>query len=181
MLTRGPAASAQTGGVALPETLWYLTPGDVVSIDPEEGRIAVLHRRASKHNSMLITERCNSYCVMCSQPPRAVDDQFHVDEILAAIGLMSPETEELGITGGEPTLYFDGLLRIVRAARDHLPDTALHVLSNGRLFSYLRYVEEVARVRHSDLMFGIPLYSSVPSRHDLVVQARGAFNQTSGA
>ena len=25
-------------------------------------------------NSMLLTERCNSYCVMCSQPPKAGDD-----------------------------------------------------------------------------------------------------------
>ena len=178
VLLRPSGSAGDAPAIVLPEALGYLTPGDIVAISPEEGHVGVLYRRVSRHNSMLITERCNSFCVMCSQPPRSIDDHHHVDDILRAIALMSPETVELGITGGEPTLYFEGLLRIIRAARDHLPDTALHVLSNGRLFSYLRYAQEVARARHPDLVFGVPLYSSVPSTHDHVVQARGAFNQT---
>lgn len=54
----------------------------------------------------------------------------------------------------------------------------MHVLSNGRLFSYAALAEQVAALRHPDLMIGIPLYSDIPSRHDFVVQARGAFDQT---
>lgn len=177
VLSHDPALASRANAV-LPQELGYLEPGDVISIDPENGRVAVLYRVGSNHNSMLITERCNSRCVMCSQPPRDVDDGFHVDEIVAAIRLMSPSTTELGITGGEPTLYFEGLLRIIRSARDYLPNTKLHVLSNGRLFSYLRYAEAVAQVRHPDLAFGVPLYSSVPADHDFVVQARGAFEET---
>lgn len=166
------------GVVQLPEELAYLAPGDILRVSPEEGRVGVLYRKVSRHNSMLITERCNSRCLMCSQPPRNVADGFHVGEILEAIPLMSEQTPEIGITGGEPTLYLDGLLSIIRAARDHLPTTSLHILTNGRLFSYLRYAEEVAKTRHTDLVLGIPLYSSVPSQHDYVVQARGAFDET---
>lgn len=166
------------GTIVLPPELNYLEPGDILRLNPSRGRVRVLYRKASAHNSMLITERCNSHCLMCSQPPKKADDGFLVDEILTAIPLMSPSTPELGITGGEPTLYFDGLLSIIRAARDHLPTTPLHVLTNGRLFSYLRYAEEIARPQHHDLLLGIPLYSSVPANHDYVVQAKGAFYET---
>jgi His-Xaa-Ser system radical SAM maturase HxsC len=163
--------------VGIPSELSYLGPGDVVRIDPTR-QIHVLYRRQSPFNSLLVTERCNSNCVMCSQPPRAAADGYLVDELLTAIPLMSPETNEIGITGGEPTLLHEGLLRIIGCARDCLPATALHVLSNGRLFAYSQYAARIAALRHPDLVFGIPLYSDLPSRHDFVVQARGAFDQT---
>lgn len=127
---------------------------------------------------MLLTERCNSYCVMCSQPPKTANDDHLARAYLEAIPLMSPETKELGITGGEPTLLGDGLMTIIRECRDRLPDTSLHMLSNGRLFNYLTLAREVAEIGHPDLVIGIPLYSDVAHRHDYVVQADGAFDQT---
>ena len=48
----------------------YLATGDVIAFDPGFRRFRVLFRRASQHNSFLVTERCNHYCLMCSQPPR---------------------------------------------------------------------------------------------------------------
>jgi His-Xaa-Ser system radical SAM maturase HxsC len=170
-----------TGGVpvvALPEALGYLADGDVVRVAPRGGIVNVLYRKASPHNSVFVTERCNSNCVMCSQPPVDADDGYLVDVWLAALPLMDPETRELGITGGEPTLLEDGLLRILACARDHLPRAAVHVLSNGRLLRYLSLARAVADVRHPDLMFGIPLYADVGHRHDFVVQAAGAFDDT---
>jgi His-Xaa-Ser system radical SAM maturase HxsC len=46
------------------------------------------------------------------------------------------------------------------------------------LFNYLTLAQEVADVGLSDLMIGIPVYSDIAARHDFVVQARGAFDQT---
>jgi His-Xaa-Ser system radical SAM maturase HxsC len=115
---------------------------------------------------------------MCSQPPVSRDDGWIVGELLKAIPLMDRGTREVGITGGEPTLLHEGLVKLLVALRDHLPDTAAHVLTNGRLFSYLKYAEMVAGVKHPDLMFGIPIYADTPERHDFVVQARGAFDET---
>jgi His-Xaa-Ser system radical SAM maturase HxsC len=40
------------------------------------------------------------------------------------------------------------------------------------------YAQKIAQVRHPDLMFGVPLYSDLADRHDFVVQAKGAFDQT---
>lgn len=171
----GPGAPAVP---ILPPTLHYLSDGDVIRVVPSLGEISVLYRRSSPHNTMFLTENCNSNCVMCSQPPKAADDRHLADVWLRAIPLMSPETRELGITGGEPTLLGDRFLELLRTCKLHLPKTALHVLSNGRLFNYLSLAREVAAVGHPDLMLGIPLYSDLAARHDFVVQAENAFDQT---
>src|SRR5689334_17948395 len=52
----------------------YLADGDIIGLHLRSGRFRVLYRRASKHNSFLVTEQCNHYCLMCSQPPRNIND-----------------------------------------------------------------------------------------------------------
>ncbi|MDR3635416.1 MAG: His-Xaa-Ser system radical SAM maturase HxsC [Isosphaeraceae bacterium] len=162
----------------VPESLHYLADGDIVRISPRSGELWVMYRRESAFNSMLLTEQCNSYCIMCSQPPKAGDDSHLIRAYLDAIPLMSQDTCELGITGGEPTLLGEGLLEVIRSCKEHLPKTSLHMLSNGRMFNYLTLCREIAAIDHPDLMVGIPLYSDLPHRHDFVVQAEGAFDQT---
>lgn len=162
----------------IPESLHHLSDGDIIRISPRSGELWVMYRRESAFNSMLLTERCNSYCVMCSQPPKDADDSHLVRAYLEAIPLMAPDTRELGITGGEPTLLGEGLLEVIRECKERLPNTALHMLSNGRLFHYLTLCREIAAIDHPDLMVGIPLYSDIAHRHDFIVQAERAFDQT---
>lgn len=155
----------------------HLLEGDVVSITPS-GQVRTLYRRGSTSNSLFATDRCNSLCLMCSQPPRDVDDSGRAEDLIRLIELIDPETSELGITGGEPTLLGQGLLDVIAACRDRLPETALHVLSNGRRFYYARYANALAAVRHPDLMIGVPVYSDIGDQHDYIVQARRAFDET---
>src|SRR5712691_304135 len=115
---------------------------------------------------------------MCSQPPRDVDDTWRVQEMLDTIALIDPTTPELGISGGEPTLLKDGFLQVVSACKERLPNTSLHVLSNGRLLRYGSFAKQLAAIQHHDLMIGIPVYSDLEDRHDHVVQAKGAFEET---
>src|SRR5436305_857585 len=82
-------------------------------------------------------------------------------EPLRLVELMDPDTADLGITGGEPTLFKDDFIRLLLHIKDNLPRTSLHVLTNGRMFFYRRFAESVARVAHPDLMLGIPLYSDI--------------------
>ena len=88
----------------LSEEYAYLGCGDVVKFSPDNQSFNVIYRRSSKHNSILVTERCNNYCVMCSQPPKDKDDSYIIDELKEAIPLMDEATREIGITGGEPTI-----------------------------------------------------------------------------
>jgi His-Xaa-Ser system radical SAM maturase HxsC len=155
----------------------YLDDGDVVAVDPN-AFVRTLYRRASPHNFILVTDQCNSYCLMCSQPPKEIDDFNRLEEHFRLIDLIDPATAELGITGGEPTLFRDGFLELITRCKDRLPSTALHVLSNGRLFFYRRFAEKLGTIAHPDLMLGIPLYSDIDTQHDHIVQARGAFEET---
>jgi len=162
----------------LTEDFDYLRKGDVIRFDAPANRISVMYRRESLQNSFLVTERCDNYCLMCSQPPKDVDDGWLVDDIFQAIPLISPETKEIGFTGGEPTLLGDRLIEALRLCKEHLPATAVHVLSNGRRFSDMEFAKKWAAIDHFDMMVGIPVYSDISSTHDYVVQADGAFDQT---
>src|SRR3546814_407272 len=115
---------------------------------------------------------------MCSQPPRNIEDSWLIDEMLEALPLIDPETREIGFTGGEPTLLGERLLEVLLAAKNYLPRTALHILSNGRRFADEKFTASYANIAHSDMMVGIPIYSDVSTIHDYVVQADGAFNES---
>ena len=59
-----------------------------------------------------------------------------------------------------------------------MPYTSLHILSNGRKFSDPVFSQKYAEISHPNMMVGIPVYSDDPARHDYVVQAKGAFDET---
>lgn len=153
-------------------------PGDVIELLPERGRIRTRYRRGANANTLFATERCNSFCLMCSQPPRQVADDWRVQDMLDVIALLDRDAPELGISGGEPTLLGDGLVDVLRACRDRLPDTPIHVLSNGRLFGKTGLTDAIAALKHPRLTWGVPLYADVASVHDYVVQSAGAFEET---
>lgn len=161
----------------LPADLAHLRHGDLIRIFAD-GRVHVVYRQDASINALLVTEQCNSFCVMCSQPPKTIDDSYLVDQWLETIPLIPETCRELVITGGEPTLLGDRLLDLVRSIRSHLPNTALHILTNGRNFKDPALAQRFAELRHHDLMLGIPLYSDVASIHDFVVQADGAYDET---
>lgn len=164
--------------VMLSPSLGYLVEGDVIAVNQRNGSTRVLFRRESPHNSLLVTERCDNFCLMCSQPPRRVHDDDLIDEILALIPRLPKELRELGFTGGEPTLRGEKFLEVLRQCRQHLPSTAIHVLTNGRRFSDRSFAAAWAEIAHPDLMAGIPVYSDQSYIHDYVVQSDGAFDET---
>jgi His-Xaa-Ser system radical SAM maturase HxsC len=182
VLLESSLSSAQDEGfeniVWLGSQFGHLSDGDLIRLDPGSARLRVLYRRASKHNAFLVTERCNHYCLMCSQPPRNVDDGWILDEIAECIGLIDPATETIGFTGGEPLLEWQRFITVLELVRSRLPETTVHVLTNGRAFSADEVASAWAAVGHKRLMVGIPIYSAVDAVHDYVVQARGAFDET---
>lgn len=177
-LAIGGASPGPYNTIELPADFAYLKPGDVVRIDPNAKRIRVIYRAEAPSNSLLLTERCNHYCVMCSQPPRAEDDTQVARDILNAVPLFSKGTRELILSGGEPTLTGELFFDILAKIRGHLPHTAVHVLSNGRSSAERHLAERIGALRMPDLMIGIPLYSDVPDRHNFIVQSANAFDET---
>lgn len=157
----------------------HLHEGYIVVMHPKTGFVRTLHRPGSVHNTLFMTERCSSNCLMCSQPPKDKDDAEQFTEInLELLRLMPPTVTNLCITGGEPTLLRDRLFRILRALREALPNTDVHMLSNGRLFAWPAFTRDFVEANHPRLVLGIPLYSDSSTSHDYIVQAKHAFDQT---
>ncbi len=157
----------------------HLSSGHVVVLESANGFIRTLYRPESRHNTLFATERCNSNCLMCSQPPVDKDDIAALTERnLKLIDLIAPAPEYLCITGGEPTLLEERLLTIVAKLRDTMPETYVHMLTNGRRFAWADFTSRFAAIRHPNLSLGIPLYADDAALHDYIVQARDAFDQT---
>ena len=163
--------------VALLDDPGIAKAGDVVEVWPDHPKLAVRYRRGGNGNVLFATERCNSYCLMCSQPPRQVDDDWRVGQLLDLVDLIDPTEPSLAISGGEPTLLGQGLVRIVERCAQVLPNTHVHILSNGRLLEDRAYAQRFADL-HPSLSWGVPLYGDHYRLHDYVVQRPGAFAQT---
>lgn len=141
-------------------------------------RVDVAWKRDARHNSLLLTERCNHYCIMCSQPPKEKDDAYLYQRAERIISALPPSAQHLGLTGGEPTLDAERFLHLLHHCASARPNLGVHVLSNGRQFANLDFARAYAAVPIQDLMVGIPLYAPYPALHDYIVQADGAFNET---
>ena len=156
----------------------YLDDEDIVRLSSEANSIRVLFRKKSEQNSILVTEQCDHYCLMCSQPPKDIDDSYIFDEIEELIPLIPTSTIALGFTGGEPTLNKNRFIKILHLTEKYLPTTSIHILSNGRSFKDIGFAKNYAEINHSDMMIGIPLYSDNSTMHNYIVQSENAFDET---
>ena len=173
----GASFAGENGLIAIDGATGNELDRDVVLVQPNGGgfaRVERLLRAGSHHNTLLVTERCDQLCVMCSQPPK----KTHVDrfDLFEEACLLAEPGSLIGISGGEPTLYKDqlcGMIERVLGARD---DLEFHVLSNGQHFEQ----EDIERLRNPvfrRVSWGIPLYAPGPALHDKIVAKAGAFER----
>ena len=154
-----------------------LRDGDVVLMEPD-GRIMAVYKAESPYNSILATNRCNSLCVMCPQPPGG-DPHDLYENNLQLISLLDPKkTEHLGITGGEPTLLGEDLINLVQSCRQKLPNTMLTLLTNGRRLKDLEFARALVKAGYPRLLVEIPLFADNDTEHDAVMGAKGSFYET---
>lgn len=177
MLTDAPVDNPALPWLATRHLDVTLSEGDVIEVAPLNGKVARRYQRGARCNILFATERCNSYCLMCSQPPREVPDHWRPNAMKNLIDLVDRDTPLLTITGGEPTLLGDGLIDVIAHASRLLPATDIHVLSNGRNFGEEGFARRFAGL-HPRLSWGVPLYGDHFGLHDYIVQREGAFTET---
>ena len=133
----------------------------------------------SNDNTLFTTSQCNNHCIMCCQPPLDVDD---IDELfqenIERINGAPKDLPVICITGGEPTLLGNRLITLVELIRKQLPETEIHILSNGRAFVDGDYAQRLADVGDGKLVVGVPFHSDYAKDHDLIAGCKGAFNET---
>lgn len=155
-----------------------LQNNDVVSIHATKKSLNVLLRSSDHHHSLFMTNRCNNYCVMCSQPPTQHDDSWLVDQTLEIIQHMHFEPISIGLTGGEPLLLGEDLRLIIETITAKFPSTRIEILSNGRLIADTQIQNQVLKDIQGNLRWLIPLYGHADVLHDFVVQQHFAFEET---
>lgn len=155
-----------------------LEAGDVVVSSGIGARLTVLFRESDEHHSIFLTNRCNSRCLMCSQPPTAQDDGWLVGEAIEAIRHIRNAPANLGITGGEPLLLRSQLRNFLDAVHQWLPHTSVDVLTNARLLAETNLAHELLHGLSAGVRWLVPLYGPVDFMHDYIVQSPGAFEQT---
>jgi len=152
-----------------------LNLGDVVLFGPS-GTCTIEYESHSYSNSIFLTEKCNSKCVMCAQPPKTCSDSTPLARAL--IELIDSPPDCIGITGGEPTLAGDELLQVLHRCRERFPTTTIQLLSNARLLRSYEKAEALAGAGGDHLMVCVPLYCDISKIHDAIVGANGAFWET---
>lgn len=166
----------------LPNVFWIqseeLENGDVLVPEPRSGKVFVSYRESDLHHSLFLTNRCNSNCVMCSQPPTKHDDGWLVDEALDIIRHIGTSPVTLGLSGGEPLLLGSRLRVVLDAIAKIHPSTRIDVLTNGRLLSNPAIAAAVLDGLSAHVQWLVPLYGHADMLHDFVVQSPGAFEET---
>jgi His-Xaa-Ser system radical SAM maturase HxsC len=169
----GPSNDADQLGFRLLDPDASLAIGDILLLEPS-GLGTLLYQQGSSSNAVLLTESCNSRCLMCPQPPKR-DQEDLVDLALRIISLMEPDTRALGITGGEPTLKWEGLIAVMCSCREHIPSASIQLLTNARMLKQYQKARELVDAAKDSLLACVPLYGDVDSLHDDMVGASGAF------
>lgn len=161
------------------ETESSLQLGDVIAVTPQPIKnIQVLFRESDMHHTVFLTNRCNSNCLMCSQPPTLHNDSWLIDEAVAVATHMRVSPRTIGFTGGEPLLLGPELRMVLDTFSRLHPGVQIDVLTNGRLFSDSRITRDILVGLKHPISWMVPLYGHADFLHDFVVQAVGAFDQT---
>ena len=119
--------------------------GDVIQIMPD-GTISLLWEKRLNPNdfTLFITNQCNANCVMCPQPPKK-DEYSLLDTNMKLLEYLSKEQiKMIGITGGEPTLKQNDLLKLTATAYKLYPSAHINLLTNGKKLSDFNYAKELA-------------------------------------
>ena len=159
-----------------------IVPFDFVTII--NSKIRLVYSARFKSNTVFTTVRCNSNCIMCSQPPLENEDGKFNLAIWYKINELIEENEikSLGFSGGEPTILGEDLVHLINALTSKHLDLSIDVLSNGRRLGQNSGKELLKKFKHPErVQFCIPLYSGISYYHDYIVQARKSFWDTVNA
>lgn len=135
---------------------------------------------SSLDNAILVTNRCNSNCIMCptAELIRRGDEEYHAAELIEVIRYIPDDAPHITITGGEPFLIKTDLFVVLDYLKEHLPNTDFLLLTNGRAFCSREYAACLMSSMPPHLILGIPIHGHDPASHDSITQAAGSFQQT---
>lgn len=151
--------------------------GDIASVSGT-GEVLILWEAGSQQNSLLLTEACNCRCVMCPQPPNKHDPALFTAATRVLDLLKGKSLENICITGGEPTLFVDNFINILRRCHAEHPGAQVSVLTNAKKCSDEEFVKKLSILPRGNDIFCVSLHSDIPEIHDEIVGVKGSYDET---
>lgn len=134
----------------------------------------------SSENTLFITSKCNSNCVMCpsSDASRRKGVIPEDTEMLDLVRHYPKGIKHITITGGEPFLFRDKMFETLAYLKENHNDAEYLILTNGRIFCLDRYVDSLVQSMPRGTILAIPIHGSTDASHDAITRAPGSFSQT---
>lgn len=164
-------------GNVRPQDMALLHDGDIISL-ADTGISNVLWESKTNQNSLMLTESCNCHCIMCPQPPAAHNQNMPITANRILDLLRGKFIENVSITGGEPTVVLDDLVKILKRCHKEHPETQISVLTNGKLFSKNEVLRELIGASDGRDIYCVSLHSDIPEIHDRIVGVEGSYDAT---
>jgi len=159
-----------------PDLLKIADYGDIVRVDYKSRTIRAVLSVKAKQNTLLVTEECDNLCVFCSQPPKP-SGHFYEDALLALSNFQGGGV--IGITGGEPTYFWNPFREFLAQAIKTCPEKSFHLLTHGRTFADINKAKELQKTGAiKKVLFGVPLHGPTAEIHDLITGVPGSFDET---
>lgn len=143
--------------------------------------IRVLYRDDSEDNAIVVTNQCNSNCIMCPAPDsiRNSNNNPNIKKLLDLVHCIPNDTKHLTITGGEPGMIKDNLFVLLNECKKYLKETYFLLLSNGRVFSNKEFTRKFKQsILPNNIRVAIPIYADNSDMHDSITRVKGSFMQS---
>lgn len=161
------------------DMLLELSDGDAL-VNLSDGNLRVLFQSTSSDNAIIVTEKCNSNCIMCPVPEsmRRYTDDIDVQDLIEQTRYISVDVDHITITGGEPFIAGKKLFKILKELKEFHNEIDYLLLTNGRAFADTAYAREFEVAQPSRMIVGIPIHGADAKTHDWITQSPGSFEQT---
>lgn len=155
----------------------YFNEGDVVRILPT-GEILKLWDVDSEQNALFITDKCDSRCIMCPQPPMVSNSFDYCQENLSILEMVRTQTpKRICLTGGEPLLDAPQCVEILSFCKEKMPNTGIMILTNARRLKDFEQMKKLVSVGNQNVLYCVSLHGDINSIHDSIVRVPGAFDE----
>jgi hypothetical protein len=147
--------------------LAHLSSGDIIHVPAGARRVTVLWKNSARHNALLLTEQCDNYCLMCSQPPKDRDDSWLFDRARKVVSLLVVQRHTVPVLAGLATFIARNLPFVAQVALMGLEMTGL-----ARPNSALVWADPADYQRELAEAVGILVTAGIPARiynHQLCV------------
>lgn len=153
----------------------YLDENDIILVSKD--KLVVLWKHFGNDNSFFLTDACSSYCIMCPQPPKEHKKELENLNFNLLKLISKSYTNDICLTGGEPTLYKDYYLLLLSKIRKKFPYNFIITLSNGKSFSDIKFINDFMKLNSHSLV-AISFPSDLESDFDEIMGVKNSFIKT---